>query len=388
MKILFLTSRFPWPLEKGDKLRAYHLIRELSAEADIFLFAINDKDVSEEQLNALRPYCKDIQWAKVAALQSLASMTNAALGTIPFQAAYFYSAKAVKQLRVFAERTEADIVFCHLLRMAPYAEQLPSGKKYIDLMDAFSTAMERYVTTAAAWIKPAAKTEAARLKNYEAKLIREFSGASIISAQDRSYMPESLRDKVNVIPNGVDVNYYHPQASEFRQEIIFLGNMAYIPNIASVAFTVKQVLPELEKLQPGCRFLIAGANPASEVKALQGTRVRVSGWLEDVRSELAASAVMIAPMLISVGQQNKILQAMAMKVPCVVSALAANALGAEDGKEVLVAETPSEYAAKIHQLLNNPDLRNAISENAYQWVHQQYAWSASGKMLLESLRSL
>ncbi len=384
-RILFLTSRFPWPLEKGDKLRAYHFIKALSAKADIFLFAVNDTDVTAEQLQALTPYCEEIKCCRVSKIDSAISMAGAIFKPIPFQAAYFSNSRAVSELKKFTKQFPVDALFCHLLRMGPYATALNMHPAVIDYMDAFSKGMERYAAAAPVWMKPAAKIEAARLAVYEKELFNEFDSHTVISAQDRDCISHPDKSEIVVLPNGVDLEFYTPMNIPKKQELIFLGNMAYAPNIASVVYTVKKVLPELDKLIPGSRLLIAGATPVSDVLDLSSDRVTVSGWLDDVRESLASSTIMIAPMLISIGLQNKILQAMSMKIPCVVSSLANNAIGAVHNENILVADTPEEYAAQIARLLKDEELRSRIADNAYAFVKQNFSWGAAAAILYREL---
>lgn len=383
--MLFLTSRYPWPLEKGDKLRAYHLIRTLSEYADIYLFAIAESKPDQQQLSELSSFCKGIEVAVVSKPQSYLSVAKSILSSIPFQAAYFYTDNAMHQLQDFNARVQPDAMICHLLRMAPYALNLPVRPSLIDYMDTFSKGMERYAASASTLMKLPAQVEARRLSNYEYEIFTKFDFHTIISAQDRSCIPHPLHNEIDILPNGVDLEYYSPRNAAIKQELIFLGNMAYAPNIASVIFSVKKIIPELEKLYPGARFLIAGASPVKEVQALASSKVKVSGWMEDVRDTMAASRVMIAPMLISIGLQNKILQAMAMKIPCVVSSLANNAIGAVHGKHILVADTPEQYAKCINDLLCDDQLHARIADNAYDFVHASFNWDEAGKLLAKRL---
>ena len=384
-RILFLTSRFPWPLEKGDKLRAYHFIKALSLKADIYLFAINETYPSQEQLQALVPYCKEIKCCRVSKFDSVLSVAGALIKSIPFQAAYFYNSGAVRELKKFIASFPVDAMFCHLLRMGPYAASINIHPSVIDYMDAFSKGMERYAATAPFWIKPAAAAETRRLAVYERELFDQFDSHTVISAQDRDCIAHPDKSDIVVLPNGVDLEYYSPMDIPKKQELIFLGNMAYAPNIASVNYAVRKILPELDKLIPGCRLLIAGATPGKEVLDLASDRVMITGWLDDVRESMASSCVMIAPMLISIGLQNKILQAMSMKIPCVVSSLANNAIGAVHNESILVADTPAEYAAQIARLLRDEQLRLRIAENAHVFVRQNFSWDAAVGILYREL---
>lgn len=381
-KILFLTSRFPWPLEKGDKLRAYHFIKCISLHADVYLFALSDEKLSDKQLSAIQPYCKEVEVAVIPKFQSVLLTALSLFSEIPFQVAWFTSSSAIHKLQQFVNKHQPDRLFCHLLRMGEYAQKVNIGPAVIDYMDAFSKGMERYADAASFWIRPFARIETKRLRKYEVRLFDHFRKHSIISTQDRDCIAHPSREKISVIPNGVDLDYYKPVSTVRIYDLIFLGNMAYPPNIASAVFSVKKILPALNKVHPGCKLLIAGAAPVQEVRALTSAQVEVSGWVEDVRTVMAQSRIMIAPMLISIGLQNKILQAMAMKIPCVISTLANNAIGAKNEFEVLIADTPEEYAKQIYRLLTDENLRQSIAENAFQFVHANFNWEQNGRKLI------
>ncbi|HQV00220.1 MAG TPA: glycosyltransferase, partial [Bacteroidia bacterium] len=133
--------------------------------------------------------------------------------------------------------------------------------------------------------------------------------------------------------------------------------------------------------KPDAKLLIAGASPTLAIKQLQSNSITVSGWVDDIRTSFAHSKIMIAPMLISIGLQNKILQAMAMKVPCIVSSLANNAVGAKHNQEVLIAATAAEYASCIISLLSDETQSQTIAENAYTFVKQNFNWQVQTQRL-------
>ncbi len=373
MKLLFLTSRFPFPIEKGDKLRAYYLIKYLSRYHDIYLFAINNKQPDQNSINEVAPYCKAIHVDQISVVQSIHLMLVAITTAVPFQVAYFTGNSVKKKLAEFVKTHHPDKVFCHLIRMAAYADvvQLPDG--VIDYMDAFGKGVERLAQHSVWWKRMLLKIEELRVKKYETSTFDHFKHHLIISEQDRGFIQHPMNNTIRVIPNGVDFDYYKPKLSDKKFDLLFIGNMAYPPNIEAATYVVNKIIPLLQKHKPDVTMLIAGATPARQVRNLQSDKVVVTGWIDDVRSVFSSSAIMIAPMLISIGLQNKILQAMAMKTPCVISRLANNAIGAPENC-VRVADHPQQYADMIIDLLNNPDKAQDMAERAYTFVKQNFSW--------------
>lgn len=387
MNILFLTSRFPFPLEKGDKLRAYHLIRSLSKQADIYLFAVNETRVPEEHLRELQPYCKAIEVAVVSKATSIISLAVASVQPrLPFQVAYFSAPAAHMQMRAFIQKHQPNAVFCHLIRMGEYLRDLDIRPVVLDYMDTFSKGMARRADQTSFPANLAIRAEERRLHRYEAACFKRCDHHLVISAQDRDAFTFDGKQSIEVVANGVDFDYYTPVTTEKKFDLLFIGNMAYPPNISSSTFAAKEVMPELQRLHPGATLVIAGADPVRSVRNLENEFVKVSGWVEDPRQLFGEARIMIAPMLISIGLQNKILQAMAMKLPCVISRLANNAIGAEEEKCVLVAETPQEYAQQIKRLLDDEDLRLRIAENAYTFVKEKFDWDRNCERILKLMQ--
>lgn len=371
-RLLFLTSRFPYPLEKGDKLRAYHFIRQFSRDFDVYLFAVNETVPAPSQVSALAPWCREQHTAVVTRLQSVGSMLSRQ--QLPFQVAYFHSKAAQRELETFVARIRPDVVFCHLIRMAEYARRIPAAVKVMDYMDAFAKGMERYRDKSGWLMKIPAQLEYQRLRRYEEEVFNIFNYHTIISEQDRGHIHHPQAAAIDVIPNGVDFDYFHPIEMEKQYDILFSGHLSYPPNITSAVFTAREIFPLLKKARPEASALIAGADPVQKVRALGGEGVTIRGWMDDIREAFAQSRVMVAPMLISIGLQNKILQAMIMKIPCVISPMANNALGAVHGREVFVANTPEEYNTYIQQLLNDPVVYVNMAENGYRFIRDHFSW--------------
>ncbi len=381
MKIFIILSRVPYPLEKGDKLRAFNQIKELSKNNEVFLFALNDIKLDKNALPELKKYCSGITILKLTRFAIVLNLIRTLFDGKPFQVGYFYFHKAQKKIDALIKQQQPDHIYCQLIRTAEYAKAYPSIGRTLDFMDVFSKGMERRQSTSAFYMKPVLGIEYRRLLKYERKIFDFFDNKTIISDQDKSLIPHPRKNEIVVVPNGVDTDYFKPISFQKEFELLFNGNMNYPPNVESVQYLVNKVLPLVWKQLPTVRLLISGASPNNKVLELKSDKVVISGWMDDIRENFAKSKILVAPMQISIGLQNKLLEAMAMKLPCVTSTLANNALGAIPGQQILVADKPEEYAQCILSLLKNEEQLNQIAENGYQYVMRNFNWNQTTQIL-------
>ena len=248
-------------------------------------------------------------------------------------------------------------------------------------MDVFSKGIERRKSTDSFYMKPFLAFEYRRLLKYESYVFDFFNHKTIISEQDKNHIPHANKNEITVVPNGVDFEYFKPIALEKKFELLFNGNMNYPPNVESVEFLVNKIMPLVWEKLPETKLLISGASPNKKVLALQSSRVVVSGWVDDIRNNFAQSKILVAPMQISIGLQNKLLEAMAMQIPCVTSTLANNAIGALHNNQIMVADTPSQYADYIIELLTDAQKAKQIALNGYRFSNTNFNWSTSISIL-------
>ena len=381
MKLFVILSRVPYPLEKGDKLRAFNQIKELSKKHQIILFALNDTALDERAVNELKKYCVALAIVKFSKFTIFFNLLRAFFNGKPLQVGYFYFSKAQKKVDELIKKHNPDHIYCQLIRTAEYVKNHPEIPKTLDYMDVFSKGMERRMHTDPFYMKPFLAIEYKRLLKYENKVFDRFNNKTIISEQDKNLIPHPQKEKIIVIPNGVDTSYFKPMPHKKEFELLFNGNMNYPPNIESVEYLVEKVMPYVWSKLPNTRLLISGASPSSEVEALASNRVIVSGWVDDIRLNFAKSKILVAPMQISIGLQNKLLEAMAMQMPCVTSSLANNALGAKPDEQILVADTPEQYARQIIDLLQNEAKAKQIGMNGYQFVISKFNWQSTTAIL-------
>jgi sugar transferase (PEP-CTERM/EpsH1 system associated) len=385
MKLLVILPRFPYPIEKGDKLRAYHQIRLLSQTFEILLVTISHSKVKQADIDKVKPYCKSItiirqRWVSVAV-----NLLKALFNGWPLQAGYYYSSHAQRRIDKLIENEKPDRLYCQLLRTAAYAQNF-KGPKTLDYQDVFSKGIERRIPTAGILMKPLLKLEYQRLQRYEKKLFTQFDHKTIISLPDRDYIMHPEREKIVIVPNGVDRKYFSPGKSTITHELIFTGNMGYPPNVDCAEYLVNKVLPIIHRTHPNTRIMLAGASPHTKVKALASDKVTVTGWVDDIRTCYSSAIIFLAPMQIGTGLQNKLLEAMSMRLPCITSSLCNAALGAADGTDILVGDNPQQVANHAVTLLENPSIRLQIAENGFYFSRRNYSWESATEKLAELIR--
>lgn len=374
MKILFLVSRVPFALDKGDKLRAFHQLKYLSRHHEILLFALCDEAVPAGAKEALAAFCHEVVICPISRLGAVWNMTKGVPRSMPFQVAYFYNKHAQQVLDALVHRFQPDHIFCQLVRMAPYVRQYRHIPKTLDYMDAFSKGVERRLQTVSLLRKPFFFLEYKRLQRYEARQFGLFNTKIIISEQDRFFIQHPRKYNIAVVPNGVDAAYFQPVAGEKEFHVLFSGNLSYPPNVDACAYLVRKVLPLVLPHFPQLRVLLAGKDPAPEVRALAGENIVVRANLPDIREAYRAARIFVAPLFLGSGLQNKILEAMAMGVPCITTRQVNNALGARKAEHILLADNAQGFAAHILYLLHHPQEGELMAAQAKMLVERQYNW--------------
>lgn len=386
MKILVLLSRVPYPLEKGDKLRAFNQIRELSKQHEIVLFAVNDAKHDAAAIEELKKYCVGISVVSLSRPRILLNLVRSFFTGLPLQVGYFYFPQAQQKIDALIRKHRPDHIYCQLIRTTEYVKKHPGIPKTLDYMDVFSKGMQRRKASDPFYMKPLLNMEYRRLLKYEHAVFSWFDHKTIISRQDRDLIPHPQNHQIRVIPNGVDTDYFMPVPRKKEFELLFNGNMNYPPNVESVEYLVDKVMPLVWSKMPGVRLLISGASPNNRVRELESDRVVISGWVDDIRENYAKSKILVAPMQISIGLQNKLLEAMAMRIPCITSGLANNALGAKHNEQIMVAGEPEEYAMQIIGLLQNEAKAEEIAANGYRFAVDNFNWKNTTAQLEKLFR--
>ena len=383
MKILVVLPRFPYPLDKGDKLRAYHQIVELAKHHEVYLFALTHSSVPADCYNHIRQMCHDVKVGRLQWWESAFGIMRSFFSGLPLQLGYWTSHRVSRAYLGWENQIQPDVVYCQMVRSIPTVSG-SQRRKVLDYQDALSLNTHRHMEHSHGLWRLLLKYEYKALLRTEQKALQLFNATTIIAPADR----DAISSSVHLVPNGVDTEYFntaHCPPPTTHYTIVFTGNMSYAPNVDAACWLVKEIMPLVWKQQPyGINVFIAGADPKPAVKALAGPRVTVSGRLPDIRSSYNSAKIFVAPMRIGSGMQNKLLEAMSMQLPCVTTSLASSPLGATAGEHLLVGDTAEQLADWIIKLTIE-ELHNAIAESGHRFVVEHYSWSSSVAMLEEIL---
>lgn len=377
MRILFLTARFPWPLVRGDQVRAYHQLRLLARRHRLTLACFHDTPVPPDGLAAVSALCERIVTVPLGRTDMGLGLARGAVSPLPFQVSLYRHPRMRRALLRVAEGQAFDLAHAQLARMAPYLDDLPPPR-FVDLVDALSLSTRRRSLQHRGPLRWLAGLEAERLLRYERQVCGAMEGASVVSSVDRDAIGGTPR--LGVVPNGVDLGQLpFERSGRDLSTIVFTGNMGYFSNVNAACWFAERVLPLVRRSVPAARFLVVGARPAARVRRLARAdpSVSVLGFVDDVRPHLRAATVAVAPMQAGAGQQFKVLEAMASGTPVVATPVAAAALeeGGEDG--LLVAEKPEAFAEAVIVLLQDPGRAGRLAASARRFVESRYTWEQS-----------
>ena len=312
----------------------------------------------------------------------VSNTTSALFSKLPLQVGLFTSAKIQREIKAFAEENQIDHIYCQLIRMAENIKNLDYPKT-IDFMDAFGFGMVKR-SEMGGFMKSLMYTfESKRVKAYEKSIYKFFDNHAIITKQDKQRL--EVEGEVEVIANGVDAEYFKNYGGAMEHDIVFVGNMGYLPNIDAAKMLVKKILPKVnKKLGKQVSVLIAGARPSKEVIDLASMEeVTVAGWMQDIRSAYKNGKIFVAPIFKGIGQQNKILEAMSMEIPCVVNDSVAKGLDLVHERHCLIANTEEEFVDMIIRLLEEPIIHTSLLINAKEYVMQKFIWEKQTQALID-----
>ena len=248
-------------------------------------------------------------------------------------------------------------------------------------MDALNTGIQRRIEKQPFYKKWLFKSEAGRLAKYERAIFDFFESKTIISEQDRELIRHPDRHNITCVPNGIDESFFDTINLKKDHDFVFVGNMSYPPNIEAVQYIHKNILPNF----PQSKLLVSGSSPHQSLLDLANNsdQITLTGWVDDIRTSYARGKIFLAPMMIGTGMQNKLLEAMALGIPCVTTPLANNALKAKHGTQILEGTSVEEINTLITKLLDNPELQSSIGKSGSNFVKQHYSWEKSTSPLIE-----
>jgi len=397
--LLFLCHRIPFPPNKGDKIRSYHLLRYLSVHYRVYLGAFVDDPQDWGYADKLAELCEEVHLVKlnpiVARIKSLSALCKGQALSLP----YYLSGEMSRWVNQLQGKNDIQRVVVYSAVMAQYVtgEKYCDSKRIADMVDVDSEKWREYSlqkTLPMSWVY---QREAKCLLKFERHVAESFNHSLFVSTAEADKFKELAPDLASCVgsySNGVDTEYFCPQLNFHspyegnEHALVFTGAMDYWPNIDAVNWFSREVFPAVLASNPQARFYIVGSNPAAQVRKLADLPgVVVTGRVEDVRPYLAHATAAIAPMRIARGIQNKVLEAMAMARPVIVSEAGIEGIKAIHGGDVLVAGQTSDYARYIEGVLARD--YETLGSSARHRVMQDFSWGNNlpvvGELLEQSL---
>lgn len=380
MRILFLCHRLPYPPKRGGKIRPFNMIRHLSRRhaVTVATLARTAREWAEGQ--ELRRYCHELHIGRISALAGWARFGLFGLTGRPATFGYFHSPALARRVSQLLATRPFDAILVHCSSMGPYVAGHRGCRKVMDFGDADSEKWLEYSRTAPFPLSRAFRLEGQRVRESERLLGAQFDACSVNAPRERDVLAGYVQTPIHVVPNGVDLEYFQPGqtagADYAPDRLVFTGNMSYRPNVDAVQHFTRDILPRIRQEIPRVQLYIVGMDPAPTVRRLaDGDRVVVTGRVEDVRPYFDSAAVAVAPLRVARGLQNKVLEAMAMRVAVVASPAAFEGITAVAGRDLLVADGPEGFSRAVVTLLRDPTARERYAAAGRACVEANHNWS-------------
>ncbi len=394
-ELLYLVHRIPYPPNKGDKIRSFHLLKHLAQSYKVHVGAFVDDADDWQYAEALAKIAGGE--VKLLPLNPRIATLKSAIGLLtgePLSVPYYRDRRMQAWVDAMLATKPIARALVYSSSMAQYLMQHHAIQRVIDFVDIDSDKWRQYAEKKSwpmCWVY---QREARTLFDYERRVTHEFAAAAFVSDAEaalfRKLAPDCA-DKVFGFSNGVDTDYFSPDhvfASPYptdERAIVFTGAMDYWANVDAVTWFAREIFPNIKQTHPAANFYIVGSRPTTEVQALaHESGVRVTGAVLDTRPYMAHATVAVAPLRIARGIQNKVLEAMAMAKPTVVSEQALEGIEATPGKEILLASDAAAFADQVNRAIAGQVPEMGVA--ARQRVVNDYSWSRHLRIVEQLLR--
>jgi sugar transferase (PEP-CTERM/EpsH1 system associated) len=387
MRILWLKSDLLLPLDKGGRLRSWHLLRHLAPRHEITYLAFAEPDQGDVELRGMRDVVAHVETipradAPKGTWRFYAGAASHMLDPLPYAVAKYRSRAFRRRVEeLFADRSFDLVVSDFLFPAVNLPEHLPCPS-VIFTHNVESEIWRRHVETkSGALARALYSMQYQRMLRYERRTLAQFDDVIAVSDADRDTFlrlyPDAIRSRVHVVPTGVDTEYFTPSLADSKpHELVFTGSMDWLPNEDAMLYFCEQVLPRVRVEEPRVRLSIVGRSPTPAVRQLADRGIRVTGRVEDVRPYVQDAAVYIVPLRIGGGTRLKIFEAMAMGKAVVSTTVGAEGLPVVGGEHLVLADGPEPFARSVVDLLRDGPQRNRLGWAARSLVMKHYDWGA------------
>jgi sugar transferase (PEP-CTERM/EpsH1 system associated) len=390
---LIITDRIPYPVISGANLRIYNLLRRITREHEVWLATLVGTKEQAENIAHLREICSVVEAVDIRPTRALAQPLEGfryMLTGKPPDLRFYYSVELANKIRHLITMMDFDIVHIELSHMGMYLDILPREMRNRTVWMLHDIDWKKFDQISQLESKPARKLRiwlhSRMMRWWEPRYAERFQRCITVSESDRTLlMDANPRIKVEVVPNGVDTNFYQPMSFKSTEipVLLFVGDMSYLPCVDAMVYFCQEVLPLIRLEIPNVEMWIVGINPKPEVKQLEGNGIYVTGRVKDVRPYYEKSTVCVVPLRAGSGTRLKILEAMALKRPIVSTLIGCEGLDVINGEHLFIADRAEEFAEKTSYLLSNEKARQQIASQARELVVNHYDWDVIAKRLMK-----
>ena len=380
MRLLYIAHRIPYPPNKGDKIRSYNEVLYLSKRFEVDLVCFLEGSEDNKHLRALQGICRTATGFFRGPLLKGMRLLGGFLRGRPLSVALYDHGGMRRKIKRLIREHDYERIMIFSGQMTQYipAEMMP--RTVIDFCDVDSHKWDNYADRMPAYASWFYRLEAKRLFAFEnAASMSSLSSIFITPAELKIFTGLGGAGRLLSLGNGVDTGFFSPTTGPIEPgRILFTGAMDYFPNEEGVAWFAKEVFPQVRKSFPSSRFVIAGSNPSLKVRALaRMDGVDVTGYVQDMRAEQSKANIVVVPLRIARGMQNKVLEAMACGKAVVVGRAAMGGIHAVHGRDLFVAETPAEFRACLEKLLADPLLVETMGQAARRYIEANLSWETN-----------
>lgn len=395
MKILVLSTWFPYPPDQGSRIRAFHLIKALSQGNELGLISFQDRPLDDSWLDFMKAYFtwikvlpeKPFEYRKLRSILGFFSLKPAAA------VAGFNKNMENLVLRT-AQEWQPDLVFAFTNVTAPYALKVKNAMRIVDIDNLLTLMLHEDIAFAKNPLQKLRRYLAyLKFRRYENNLYKPFDRCLVVSAFDinrlQSYTKIEKKQILNV-PNGVDFEFNQPgNLPKKENQLIYSGALTYAPNYDAMKFFLAEIYPLVQEQIPNIRLLITGSNTGVDLAGLSAdSSVTFTGYVADIRPYIQESTLVIVPLRQGAGTRLKILEAMALGTAVISTSKGAEGLDLQHSIDVWIADEPASFASGINLLLSNLDLRKSLQNNAFHLVKNRYDWKLIEDQLAKEIALL
>ena len=384
MKILYISTRIPFPPTSGDRLLIYNRAVKMHKKHKLDLITFYQDEEELKELKNIKHLFKNIWTVKVTKVNGFVNiLRNSFICSDPFQVMYYNSPSIRRRVDKIINNEVYDLIDAYLIRTVPYINQI-NTPVVLDLIDSMQLNFLNRVENAKSFIKKIIyKVEYNRLVKFEKSLPRNIDKTIVVSGRDGAELLISSK----TIPLGVDTKSFYPSITK-KNQIIFSGNMSYEPNVQAVVWFVENCFDKIKLTVKDVVFIIAGRDPVSEIKNLETDSIIVTGYVDSIAELISESLVAIVPMVSGSGMQNKLIEAMSCGIPVVSTSYGVGDVKVSHMKEVLISDSALDFSNQVSNVLLNPKGYNEIALNGREFVVDKHSWDSHVDSLIKVYTSI